>query len=166
MPCPVLLPPSTPPGQPLSTASLVTLFPGPKNPGLSSRTQFIRQQSEAFHHLAPTAVSTTPSLYLPFKKIYSLEVPLWLSGLRTQHSVREAAGSIPGLTQCVEDVAVPQAADAAQNQCYCGSSHCGAVETKPTSIHENPGSIPGFAQWVKVPGWLWLWLWHRLQSDP
>ena len=30
-----------------------------------------------------------------------------------------------------------------------GSSHCGSVVTNPTNIHENEGSIPRLAQWVK-----------------
>ena len=32
-----------------------------------------------------------------------------------------------------------------------GSSHCGRAVTNPTSIHEDMGSIPGLAQWVKDP---------------
>ena len=32
---------------------------------------------------------------------------------------------------------------------YIGSSHCGAAKMNLTSIHNDAGSIPGLAQWVK-----------------
>ena len=35
---------------------------------------------------------------------------MWLSGLRTQHSVLEGVGLIRGLAQWVKDTALPQAA--------------------------------------------------------
>ena len=42
-------------------------------------------------------------------KTHILEFLLWLSGLRTQHSVHKDADSIPGLTQWFKDPALLQA---------------------------------------------------------
>ena len=39
-----------------------------------------------------------------------MKFPLWLSGLRTQRSLHEELGSIPGLAHWVKDLALPQVA--------------------------------------------------------
>ena len=49
------------------------------------------------------------SLSMSLKKKELEEFPLWFSRFRTQHSVHEDAGSIPGLAQLVKGPALLQA---------------------------------------------------------
>ena len=42
--------------------------------------------------------------------IYIWEFLLWLSWLRTQHSIHKGAGSTPGITQWFKDPELPRAA--------------------------------------------------------
>ena len=61
---------------------------------------------------------------MPDLKRHFQQFLLWFGGLRTQHSVREDRGLIPGTAQWVKDLALLQVAaqvtDAAQIQCCCG----------------------------------------------
>ena len=38
---------------------------------------------------------------------------------------------------------------------YTWSSRCAAVETNPSSVHEDVDLTPGLAQWVRDPELLW-----------
>ena len=46
---------------------------------------------------------------------------------------------------------------------YFGSSHSDLAVRNPTSIHDDAGSMPGIAQWVKYPARCCHELWCRLQ---
>ena len=54
----------------------------------------------------PLSVNPIPEVItILTSKTRRSEYPLWLSGLRNPTSIHAAAGSIPGLTQCVKDLA-------------------------------------------------------------
>ena len=77
------------------------------------------------------------------------QFPLWCSGLRIWHCCRcgtglsSSSGLTPGLGTSISDRGGPK------KQMW--RFHRSAAGTHLTSIHENTGSIPGLAQWVKEP---------------
>ena len=103
-------------------------------------------------------------------KIVALE--LWLRGLRTGHSIHEDEGSIPGLTQWFQDLALPQAsawlADAAQIPWCCG---CGVGQKNKkikknvvlTRVIKSKSDICGVTE--QMMGWVGI-QWNRSENWP
>ena len=79
---------------------------------LGTHTAVAMVQAAAAALIGPAAweFSYAVSGALKWKKIIKVEFSLWLSRLRTQESVCEDAGSIPGLAQWIKDLVLPKAA--------------------------------------------------------
>ena len=91
-------------------------------------------------HLRHYSIVNKPLLF-SFKSDFE-EFSLWLSGLRTQHSVREDEGLIPGLIQWVKKPALAQGAaqftKAAGIRCCCGCGVAGSCCSYSAPAQEFP----------------------------
>ena len=85
------------------------------------RTFILMDASQIYFHWAMMGIPQSHNFWI---KEFTQEFLLWLSGLRTQHSVHEDLCSIPGLFQWVKDLRLPQSAayiaDVAWIQYCCG----------------------------------------------
>ena len=103
-------------------------------------TEPVSQLPRCCQSCCATAGTSSVSFWLSLSFHFSLSLienvfrgfPLWLSGLRTWHSVHEEVSSFPGLAQWFKNLAVLQAsANVAQIRCCCG---CGVVPSYGSNL--------------------------------